>query len=63
VLVHGEAHVVEDPKEYMLALRNLRDKYPQYRSMVLGFERNPMVRIVATRVHVWGARFKPPAPA
>ena len=63
VLLHGEAHVVEDPKEYMLALRNLRDKYPQYRSMVLGFERNPMVRIVATRVHVWGARFKPPAPA
>src|SRR5258708_19980997 len=62
VLVHGEANVVEDPKEYMLALRNLRDKYPQYRSMVLGFERNPIVRIVATRVHVWGAPFPPPPP-
>src|SRR5260370_49426 len=63
VLVHGEANVVEDPKEYMLALRNLRDKYPQYRSMVLAFERNPIVRIVATRVHVWGPRFTPPPPA
>jgi PPOX class probable F420-dependent enzyme len=58
VLVHGEAEQVEDPSEYMLALRNLRDKYPQYRSMTLSFESNPMVRIEALRVHVWGERFK-----
>ncbi len=25
----------------MLALRSLRDKYPQYRTMTLGFEKNP----------------------
>ena len=31
----------------MLALRNLRDKYPQYRTMTLAFESNPMVRIEA----------------
>jgi PPOX class probable F420-dependent enzyme len=59
VLVHGEAHVLDDPNEYMLALRNLRDKYPQYRAMVLSLEKNPMVRIDARRVHVWGERFRP----
>ncbi|MGH7916474.1 MAG: TIGR03668 family PPOX class F420-dependent oxidoreductase [Candidatus Binataceae bacterium] len=58
VLVHGEAHVVDDPNEYMLALRNLRDKYPQYRTMVLSLQKNPMVRIDAHRVHAWGERFK-----
>ena len=58
VLIHGQAHVVEDPNEYMLAQRNLRDKYPQYRAMVLSFERNPMVRIEVERVHAWGERFR-----
>ena len=58
VLIHGQAHVVEDPNEYMFAQRNLRDKYPQYRAMVLGFERNPMVRIEVARVHAWGERFR-----
>lgn len=58
VLVHGEAEQVEEPGEYMLALRNLRDKYPQYRTMSLSFESNLMVRIEALRVHVWGNRFK-----
>ena len=59
VLVHGIARVVDDPNEYMLALRNLRDKYAQYRTMQLSAERNPMVRVEATRVHAWGARFRP----
>jgi PPOX class probable F420-dependent enzyme len=58
VLVHGTARVVEDPNEYLLAVRHLRDKYPQYRTMPLNFERNPMVRVEASRVHTWGARFK-----
>jgi PPOX class probable F420-dependent enzyme len=57
VLVHGSAQIVNDPKEYLLALRNLRDKYVQYRSMALSDERNPVVRIVPERVHIWGARF------
>jgi PPOX class probable F420-dependent enzyme len=57
VLVHGTAQIVQEPKEYLLALRNLRDKYVQYRSMALSDERNPIVRIVPERVHVWGARF------
>ncbi len=57
VLVHGVAQIVEEPKEYMLALRNLRDKYTQYRAMTLNPERNPIVRIEPVRVHAWGARF------
>jgi len=60
VLVHGAGHIVDETNEYMLALRNLRDKYPQYRTMTLGFDKNPMVRIDAQRLHVWGERFKPP---
>jgi PPOX class probable F420-dependent enzyme len=58
VLIQGEAQVVDDPTEYILALRNLRDKYPQYRAMMLSVERNPMVRIDTGRVHSWGQRFK-----
>jgi PPOX class probable F420-dependent enzyme len=61
VLVHGYAGLVDDREEYLLALRSLRDKYPQYRAMVLSIENNPVVRIDPTRVHVWGERFKPPA--
>lgn len=61
VLVHGRASAVEDPEEYLLALRSLRDKYPQYRTMALSIERNPVVRIEPERVHVWGARFTPAA--
>jgi PPOX class probable F420-dependent enzyme len=60
VLVHGQARVVDDPEEYMLALRNLRDKYAQYRVMTLSPEKNPMVRIEVDRVHAWGERFNPP---
>jgi PPOX class probable F420-dependent enzyme len=59
VLIHGEARViVEDDHEYLLALRNLRDKYPQYRTMALSPDKNPIVRIEAQRVHVWGERFR-----
>jgi len=61
VLVHGRAGVVDDREEYLLALRNLRDKYPQYRAMALSIENNPVVRIDPARVHVWGERFKPVA--
>jgi PPOX class probable F420-dependent enzyme len=62
VLVHGVAQLVEEPEEYMLALRHLRDKYVQYRATALSPETNPIVRIDPERVHVWGARFKTQAP-
>ncbi|MHB8383249.1 MAG: TIGR03668 family PPOX class F420-dependent oxidoreductase [Candidatus Binataceae bacterium] len=57
VMVRGRAAIVADGEEYMLALRNLRDKYIQYRAMVLAPERNPVVRIDPERVNLWGARF------
>lgn len=60
VLIHGDAHTIADSDQYSTVLRNLRDKYPQYRTMVLDPDRNPMVVIEATRVHRWGARFSPP---
>ncbi len=59
VLIRGTARVVEDPQEYMVALRHLREKYLQYRGMTLTPERNPIVKIEPQRVHAWGARFRP----
>lgn len=63
VLIRGRARVVEDQEEYMQALRNLRDKYSQYRGMALTPERNPIVKIEPVHVNAWGARFKPVAGA
>jgi len=61
ILVHGRARIVEAAEEYMAALRGLRDKYPQYRAMVLSSaEQNLIVRIEPERVHLWGTRFAPP---
>ncbi len=57
VLIHGSARVVDAAEEYMLALRGLRDKYVQYRTMALSDDKNPVVRIEPERVHLWGARF------
>lgn len=58
VMARGRASLVADDEEYMVALRSLRDKYPQYRTMTLAPDRNPMVRVDAERVSVWGARFR-----
>lgn len=58
VMIRGIARVVEDPQEYMTALRHLREKYLQYRGMTLSPERNPIVKIEPQRVNVWGERFK-----
>ena len=62
VMIHGVAQIVEDDMEYMLALRNLRDKYVQYRAMALAPEKNPLVRIDPERVHAWGSRFNAGTP-
>ncbi len=58
VLVRGNALVIDDPDEYLLALRNLRDKYPQYRAMALSPDKNPIVRVDPERIHCWGQRFQ-----
>ena len=58
VLIRGHARVVEDPEEYIVAMRNLRDKYLLYRGMSMTPEKNPIVKIEPESVHAWGARFK-----
>ena len=58
VLIRGRARVVEDPEEYIVAMRNLRDKYLLYRGMSMTPEKNPIVKIEPESVHAWGARFK-----
>src|ERR1700691_91759 len=58
VLIRGFARVVEDPEEYLGAMRHLRDKYLQYRAMNLTPEKNPIVKIEPESVHTWGARFR-----
>jgi len=58
VMIRGNARVVEDPEEYLVALRHLRDKYLLYRGMTLTPEKNPIVKIEPVSVHAWGARFK-----
>jgi coenzyme F420-0:L-glutamate ligase / coenzyme F420-1:gamma-L-glutamate ligase len=57
VMICGNARVVEDPEEYLAALRNLRDKYLLYRGMTLTPERNPIVKIEPVSAHTWGKRF------
>lgn len=67
VLIQGHAGRVEDRKEYATGLERLRERYPQYRSMALGFDTHQMVRIVAERVHFWcaarGARHEVDGPS
>jgi len=58
VMIRGEARIVEDREEYLLVLRNLRDKYLGYRAMQLSRDRNPIVRIDPRRVNIWGERFR-----
>src|SRR5262249_32814418 len=57
VMIRGTAAVVDDNEEYLLVLRNLRDKYRPYRTMQLSRDRNPLVRINPERVNLWGQRF------
>jgi PPOX class probable F420-dependent enzyme len=57
VMIRGTATIVDDNEEYLLVLRNLRDKYRPYRVMQLSRDRNPLVRINPERVNLWGQRF------
>jgi len=60
LLVRGRAEVVMDGRERRRALRALRARYPQYRSMVLDGPAHPVVRITADHVHSWQAAPTPP---
>jgi hypothetical protein len=57
VMIRGTASIVDDNEEYLLVLRNLRDKYRSYRAMQLSRDRNPLVRISPAQVNLWGQRF------
>ena len=57
VMIRGTASIVDDNEEYLLVLRNLRDKYRPYRAMQLSRDRNPLVRINPEQVNLWGHRF------
>ncbi len=62
VLIHGNAEIVQDEREYAHAIQHLRHKYAQYHAMELTQEKNPAIRIEPRHVHAWGARFKPGDP-
>ena len=53
VLVAGVAEVLTEGADYSKALRALREKYHQYRSMAL--EGRPLIRIRPERLLSWGA--------
>jgi PPOX class probable F420-dependent enzyme len=55
LLVQGRAALVDDSDEYATAIRTLRHRYPQYRSMALTLNTHPMVRITPQRRHLWCA--------
>jgi hypothetical protein len=54
----GTEQVVDANEEYIMVLRNLRDKYRPYRTMSLSPGTNPIVRINPEQVNVWGERFR-----
>jgi PPOX class probable F420-dependent enzyme len=53
MLVLGRAELLWDGEERVTAIRQLRQKYPQYRDMEI--ERNPVIRITPTKVVSWAA--------
>ena len=56
VLVRGPAAFVEEPAAHAEAVRRLRARYPQYRTMPLDDSvRHPVVRLVPAHVVVWRA--------
>jgi PPOX class probable F420-dependent enzyme len=52
LIVDGKAEIVEPgAAEHRMAVRALREKYPQYRSMAI--ESRPMIKIVPERIKRW----------
>lgn len=59
LLLQGHAARVDDRAEYERALTALRERYPQYRAMALGFDTHPMIRITPYWSHLWRAAHRP----
>ncbi len=53
ILVLGRAELLWEGEERVTAIRQLRQKYPQYREMDI--EGNPVIRITPTKVVSWAA--------
>ena len=54
VMITGRTSIVDREDEYILVLRLLRERYPQYREMQLDISKNSMVRITIDKIHAWG---------
>jgi len=52
VLLEGSARLVRSGPEHSIALRLLREKYPQYRGIAL--EDRPVIAVSIARVVQWG---------
>ena len=53
ILILGRADLLQDGEERVAAIELLRQKYPQYRDMLI--DANPVIKITPTRVVSWGA--------
>ncbi len=53
VLVRGRCGLVDDSREYEVALEALRHRYEQYRAMPLLADSNPMLCLEIERVTTW----------
>jgi PPOX class probable F420-dependent enzyme len=52
ILLFGEAQIVLRGKKYLRAIRLLRKKYPQYKTMAI--DERPMIAIKTNKVVGWG---------
>lgn len=52
VIINGRARILARGKEHQKAVRLLRRKYPQYRSMAI--HHRPVIQITPTRCISWG---------
>jgi PPOX class probable F420-dependent enzyme len=54
VMIHGTAKITLAGAEHGHALDLLRKKYPQYRTMALAENRNPVIAMTPTKIVSWG---------
>ena len=54
ILISGDAKLLEEGAERPAAIRVLREKYAQYRTM--NIDPNPMIKITPSHVVFWGSR-------
>jgi len=55
VMIRGTARIANAGGEYRSAIELLREKYAQYRTMLLTEDVNPVIVMTPTRITPWGA--------